>query len=40
MENFSEKKRSLSVGYLLPENYAARDRLSRERLMSISKMLL
>ncbi|MGN1345206.1 MAG: hypothetical protein ACI4V1_00350 [Eubacteriales bacterium] len=40
MENFSEKKRSLSAGFLLPENYAVRDRLSRERLMSISKMLL
>lgn len=40
MENFSEKKRSQSVGYLLPENYASRDRLSRERFLSISKMLL
>ncbi len=40
MEDFSEKKRSLSAGYLLPENYAVRNRLSREQWMSISKMLL
>ncbi len=40
MENFNEKKRNLSAGYLLPENYAVRNRLSREQWMSISKMLL
>lgn len=40
MENFSEKERTLSTAYLLPENHAARNWLSRERWMAISKMLL